>query len=111
MVVAYVFTGYLCNSRDCLFLFVVCICRLMLLLSYEPLDDTMTIVQHVARAWREHICLTRPHVHSALDMKISRNRNRKIPIVKGNNVGISIVSKATFIMTKYSINQKCRRYF
>ena len=28
MVVAYVFTGYLCNSRDCLFLFVVCIRRL-----------------------------------------------------------------------------------
>merc|ERR1711966_642719 len=98
MVVAYVFTGYLCNSRDCLFLFVVCICRLMLLLSYEPLDDTMTIVQHGARAWREHICLTRPHVHSALDMKISRNRNRKIPIVKGNNVGIIVSSRKLHLL-------------
>ena len=44
-------------------------------------------------------CLTRHHVHSALDMDSLRNKKREIPIMKGNNVGIIVsVSKSNIII-------------
>ena len=62
----------------------------------EPLDDDDC--QHVT--WVERTdCLTRHHVHSALDMDSLRNKKREIPIMKGNNVGIIVsVSKSNIII-------------